>query len=178
MNYQQVIDFWFVETDDKQRFSKDLEFDALVTQRFLASYWQVVRGELEHWRTQPAGRLAEVIVLDQFARNMFRDQAQAFTYDPLALALAQEAVRAGADKELEQKQRMFLYMPYMHSESLLVHERAVELFTDLGIDMTLEYEHKHKVIIERFGRYPHRNAALGRESTPEEVEFVREHGGF
>ena len=116
-------------------------------------------------------------MLDQFARNLFRDDPQAFMYDPLPLALAQEAIRAGAEAQLEASERSFLYMPFMHRESALVHERAVELFTKLGNELNLEYEYKHKAIIDRFGRYPHRNAVLGRESSAEEVAFVAEHGG-
>ena len=178
MDYSTVLKFWLEDTEPKQRFTKDLELDARIRDKFLSTYWRVVAGEHADWRDSAAGRLAEIIVLDQFARNMFRDDPQAFMYDPLALALAQEAIRAGAEAELEASERSFLYMPFMHSESALVHEHAVELFTKLGNELNLEYEYKHKAIIDRFGRYPHRNAVLGRESSAEEVAFVAEHGGF
>ena len=178
MTHQEILKFWFEDTEPKQQFSKDADFDELIRQKFLSVYWQVVRGELDAWRDHAEGRLAEIIVLDQFSRNMFRDQPQAFSSDPLALALAQEAVRTGADAQLKPPQRTFIYMPFMHSESPLVHLRAVELFTALGNELNLEYEFKHKEIIDRFGRYPHRNAVLGRDSSPEELEFLQQHSGF
>lgn len=118
-------------------------------------------------------------MLDQFSRNMFRDTPLAFAYDPLVLALAQEAVSAKADEALSPVQRSFLYMPYMHSESLKIHEVAVDLFRRNGIQGNLDFEIKHKSIIERFGRYPHRNNILGRASTEDEIEFLKQPGsGF
>lgn len=128
------------------------------------------------WRGNAAGRLAEVIVLDQFSRNIFRDQPESFASDPLALALAQEAIAAGALAELPLEEKKFLLMPYMHSESRRIHEEAVELFSELGDSSTLRFEQRHKEIIDRFDRYPHRNAILGRTSTPEEVEFLSQPG--
>lgn len=125
------------------------------------------------WRDQPQGRLAEVIVLDQFSRNLFRDHPRAWAQDAQALVLAQEAVRAGADRLLNTRQRAFLYMPYMHSESRLIHQVALRLFSQPGMSLQLDYERRHAVIIERFGRYPHRNAVLGRPSTPEEAAFLK-----
>jgi uncharacterized protein (DUF924 family) len=133
-------------------------------------------GELSAWRDTPHGRLAEIIVLDQFSRNLFRDSPKAFAQDGMALALAQEAVRTGADAQLSAQERVFLYMPYMHSESPAIHETAVQLFTGNGIQGNLDFELKHKAIIERFGRYPHRNALLGRNSTPEELAFLSQPG--
>ena len=128
------------------------------------------------WRDTPHGRLAEIIVLDQFSRNLFRNSAKAFAQDGMALVLAQEAVRSGADAALMPQERVFLYMPYMHSESAAIHQTAVELFTRNGISDNLDYELKHKAIIDRFGRYPHRNAVLGRTSTPGEIAFLQEPG--
>jgi len=118
------------------------------------------------------GRLAEIIVLDQFSRNIYRGTARAFAQDSLALALAQEAISQDLDKQLSPEQRSFLYMPFMHSESKLIHEFALKLFQRLGNQANLEYEIKHKIIIDRFGRYPHRNQILGRESTEEELSFL------
>lgn len=138
----------------------------------------VARGETAEWRSKPAGRLAEVIVLDQFSRNMFRGSKEAFAYDERALALAEEAIRVGADKALSRTERRFLYMPYMHSESKEVHRRAVWLFLSLFDWRTFSYELLHKRIIDSFGRYPHRNEILGRASTAEEKEFVKTHKGF
>jgi uncharacterized protein (DUF924 family) len=111
-------------------------------------------------------------VLDQFSRNLYRDQAQAFAYDSMALMLAQEAISLQLDAQLNPEQRSFLYMPFMHSESKLMHEFALKLFQRLGNEINLSFEKKHKVIIDRFGRYPHRNAILGRSSTPEELTFL------
>lgn len=125
--------------------------------------------ELFSWRATAAGRLAEILVLDQFSRNMLRDSALAFANDALALALSQEAIYLGLNKELEQIQRIFLYMPFMHSESPAIHEVAMELFEKNGEQANLDFEIKHKNIIERFGRYPHRNGVLGRVSTVEEI---------
>jgi len=172
--FQEILQFWFEEIEPKQYWVKDAEFDRLITQRFSDIHRQACLGELFEWRGSAAGSLAEIIILDQFPRNMFRDTPEAFAQDAQALTLAQEAVARGADQELAGEQRTFLYMPYMHSESLKVHEEAVKLFTRNGIKNNLDFEIKHKLIIERFGRYPHRNAILGRESTPEEIEFLQE----
>ena len=142
------------------------------TSRFGRLHEAAARCELHAWRETPQGRLAEIIVLDQFSRNIYRDQPQAFACDALALALAQTAVSAGADGALEIRQRAFMYMPYMHSESPLFHTAAVALFSQSGMDSSLASEHRHKAIVDRFGRYPHRNAILGRVSTAQELEFL------
>ena len=172
MTAQAVLDFWFREIDAKQWWTKSAEFDQLIESRFGSLHTAAARCELYAWRETPPGRLAEIIVLDQFSRNMFRDQPQAFACDALALALAQTAVAAGADAALEIRQRSFLYMPYMHSESPLIHSTALALFSQAGLESSLASEHHHKAIIERFGRYPHRNAILGRPSTTEELKFL------
>ncbi len=177
MPWEEVITFWFEECSPEQWFTKDQDLDAEIRSRFLDTYHAAAGGDTEHWRSTPEGRLAEVIVLDQFARNMFRDTPQAFAQDSFALSLAEEAVRAGDDKKLPPQQRHFLYMPYMHSESTEVHETGLELFESLGGEAE-EYEKKHKEIVDRFGRYPHRNEILGRTSTPEELEFMKRHPGF
>ena len=130
------------------------------------------RCELFAWRATPEGRLAEIVVLDQFSRNVWRDTPRAFAQDALALALAQELVASGQDRSLPVAQRRFAYMPYMHSESALIHGQAVALFSQPGLEDNLRFEHAHKAIIDRFGRYPHRNAILGRESTAEELAFL------
>jgi uncharacterized protein (DUF924 family) len=135
-----------------------------------------VLGELFGWRVKPTGRLAEIVVLDQFSRNIFRETREAFAQDPQALALAQELVACGQDQNLPADQRSFAYMPYMHSESRLVHEEAVRLFSQPGMEASLAFEMRHQAIIERFGRYPHRNAVLGRPSTAAEQAFLAEPG--
>jgi len=170
--HTQIIKFWFEEIEPAQRWRKDDRFDALLVERFSDVHARASRCELFAWREEPLGRLAEIIVLDQFSRNMFRDTALAFATDPLSLALAQQAVAVRADKSMSPEQKCFLYMPYMHSESLLIHELAVELFSGKGLENNLDFELKHKRIIEKFGRYPHRNKLLGRQSTAEEIEFL------
>lgn len=173
-SWKTILDFWFGELEPKQWWVKDRELDKLISDRFGAVHEQAAACELWHWRDQPEGRLAEVIVLDQFSRNIFRDNAQAFAWDPLALALAQEAIRIGDDRRIDQDRVNFLYMPFMHSESLAIHEEAVRLFAATKKEQQIQYEKMHKDIIDRFGRYPHRNEILGRESTTEEVAFLNE----
>ncbi len=170
--YQKIIEFWFEEIENYQWWKKDEDFDALIRSRFLDIHIKATRCELFSWRKSSLGMLAEIIVLDQFSRNMFRDKPESFAYDSIALTLAQTAIAKGHDLELTAEQRSFMYMPFMHSESLVIHEEAVKLFTSLGVASTLEYENKHKNIIQKFGRYPHRNKILGRVSTPEEIEFL------
>ena len=171
-----VLSFWFTELTPEQWWIKDEALDQRIRARFNETHAQAARCELFSWRGTAKGRLAEVIVLDQFSRNMFRDSPAAFSCDALALALAQEAVACGADKALTAVERSFLYMPYMHSESLVIHEEAVRLFTANGIQNNLDFEFQHKAIIEKFGRYPHRNKILGRESTAEERVFLQQPG--
>jgi uncharacterized protein (DUF924 family) len=168
-----VLEFWFDPRHEAHWWKRSDAFDALIAERFGALHVAATRCELWDWRTSPQGRLAEIIVLDQFSRNLHRNSALAFAADPLALALAQTAVALGADLEVDVRQRAFFHMPYMHSESRAIHEQALQLFT---ADGDPEYERRHKAIIDRFGRFPHRNAALGRESTPEEIEFLKTPG--
>ncbi|ROT44427.1 DUF924 family protein [Pusillimonas sp. NJUB218] len=176
---EDVLRFWFDELGPKHWFDKSPELDARIKTRFEVTHQAAAQGECFGWRTTPQGRLAEIIVLDQFPRNIFRDQAKAFATDALALVLAQEAVACGADRTINAPDLAFLYMPYMHSESLIIHEEAMHLFNQPGLEGNYEFEIKHKVILEKFGRYPHRNAALGRESTPDEIAFLKQPGsGF
>jgi len=177
--YKEIIKFWFEEIEPAQWWKKDEMFDQMIRDRFADVHAQAVNGELAEWRAEAQGRLAEVIVLDQFSRNMFRGTPESFVYDALALSLAQDAVAAGADQEIAPVQRSFLYLPFMHSESLDVHQTALELYQKNGIQNNLDFEIKHKQIIERFGRYPHRNQILDRDSTEEELEFLKQPGsGF
>ena len=174
----EIINFWFEETIVKQKLTKNEVFDALIKNWFEPVFWQIMQGETESWRSTPEGKLAEVVVLDQFARNMFRGDKQSFAGDELALALAKEAIETGADMTLPEDRRQAFYMPFMHSESKAVHEEAAPLFTERASESVKEYEQKHKAIIDQFGRYPHRNEILGRESTPDELIFLEEHSGF
>ena len=171
--YKQILDFWFKEIDPQQWWTKDPAFDQLIYNKFHNIHQQAISCELFHWRDSAHGRLAEIIVLDQFSRNIYRDKAMSFAQDPLALALAQQAVAAKADAQLTQTERNFLYMPYMHSESLLIHTQAVALYKANGNEVSFNFELKHKEIIEQFGRYPHRNKILGRKSTQQELEFLK-----
>ncbi len=176
MKAQDVIDFWFEEIDSSQWWKKDSQFDQLIFDRFFTVFEQAKVSALFDWRETPEGRLAEIIVLDQFSRNMFRDKPEALAVDPLGLALSQEAVNLGTLEKLKDNQKPFLIMPYMHSESLKVHDVAMTLFEKIGRPENLEFEKKHRDIIVRFGRYPHRNEVLGRTSTPEELEFLKQPG--
>lgn len=174
--HQEILKFWFEDTEPAQWWKKDENFDRIIIERFSELHRRATRCELFEWRKDARGRLAEIVVMDQFSRNMFRGSPLSFAHDALALALSQEAVSAGADRTLSPVEQSFLYMPFMHSESVKIHEVAVELFRKNGIQSNLDFELKHKAIIERFGRYPHRNAILGRESTQEEIEFLKQPG--
>ncbi len=174
--FSPVLTFWFDELEPKQWWQKDGEVDQKIIDRFSALHQRACLGELYLWRKTTAGRLAEIIILDQFSRNMFRESPRAFAQDAQALTLAQEAIAAGSEQSLNAVQRSFLYMPFMHSESLAIHAVAKELFERNGIGSNIEYEIKHQQVIEQFGRYPHRNAVLDRESSPEELTFLSQPG--
>lgn len=168
-----IMTFWFEEHGTADWFGGSPEFDDEIRTRFADTHALGAQGRLEVWRATPQGRLAEIIVLDQFSRQLYRGKARAFAQDALALSLAQNAVALGADQKLPEVQRQFFYLPYMHSESLDVHKEACRLYAALGDEGALDYEYKHVAILERFGRYPHRNQAMGRDSTPEELEFLK-----
>ncbi|MCZ8252183.1 MAG: DUF924 domain-containing protein [Hylemonella sp.] len=173
---QEVLRFWFEELTPKQHFAKDAALDAQIGARFGATLQAAARGALQPWRTDAPGRLAEIIVLDQFARNIHRDTPQAFACDALALDLARELVALGLDQALPTPHKPFAYMPYMHSEDLAAHAEALPLFSQPGLENNLHFLHRHTEILRRFGRYPHRNAVLGRPSTPEELVFLQQPG--
>jgi uncharacterized protein (DUF924 family) len=172
----EILNFWFVEITPKQWWDKSEDFDELIRSRFGSVHKAALACECYDWRKNAEGRLAEIIVLDQFSRNIYRNHANAFASDALALALAQTAVIAGADRDLVLDRRTFLYMPYMHSESSVIHQIALTLFNAPGMENNYDFELRHKKIIDRFGRYPHRNSILGRDSTPEEIEFLKTAG--
>lgn len=174
--FEEVLTFWFKETAPRQWWVVDPTFDELIETRFLTLLRQAAAGELFAWRASPRGRLAEVIVLDQFSRNIYRGMPQAFAQDAQALALSQEAVAGNALAALGEVERSFLLMPYMHSESRLVHVQAELLFKQFASPENYQFELRHKAIIDRFGRYPHRNQILARPSTKEEIEFLAQPG--
>jgi len=174
---EQVTRYWFEELQPDAWFRKDERVDAAIRERFGASYEQLAQLRPEQLTTA-LECIAAVIALDQFPRNMFRGSSRAFATDALALSIAQHAIAAGWDQQLTQQQRLFLYMPFQHSEDRAVQARSIELFTQLGLRDNLDYAQRHKQIIDRFGRFPHRNALLGRQSTTEELQFVATHRGF
>lgn len=169
-----ILDFWFGEIDPKLWFSKDEDFDRLLEDRFGDLNRQALSGACGEWAETPQGLLALVILLDQFSRNLHRDQAKAFAGDDRALALTLRAMELGWDRTLTREQRIFLYMPLMHAEDPRMQELSIAAFEALGEPENLKFAHLHKRIIDRFGRYPHRNKALGRPSTPEEMAFLDE----
>lgn len=176
MRPEDILNFWFAECVQSDWWEKSRTFDARLQRRFGAVHKAATKGELAPWRARGKGRLAEIIVLDQFSRNMYRDTPRAFAYDTIALVLAQEAISLAVHANWSSDFKSFLYMPFMHSESLWAHEQAVQLFSEPGLEDSLKFEFAHKAIIERFGRYPHRNAILGRPSTAEEVAFLKQPG--
>ena len=176
MRATDILQFWFTELTPKQHFAKDAALDETIRTRFGATLEAAAKCELFAWRATLEGRLAEVLVLDQFSRNVYRGTPRAFAQDVLALVLAQELVASTQDRSLPPAQRSFAYMPYMHSESTLVHAQAVALFSQPGLQDNLRFELRHKEIIDRFGRYPHRNKILKRESTTDELAFLSEPG--
>ena len=194
---EKILEYWFADLDDRSLlktdsalfrkwFGKDESTDREIREQFEQDYLRAVDGEYGAWAGSPRGRLALVILLDQFPRNMYRGTPRAFAADSQALAIALRAIEDGSDQELDLIQRMFLYMPLMHAESVEVQKRSLQVFgilveearsrDSLNVNFfafSREYAVKHSVIIERFGRYPHRNQTLGRESTSEEIEFLK-----
>ncbi len=171
-----VLAFWFQELTPEDWYRKDPELDQAIADRFDITHRAAMNAELFDWRETVHGRLAEIIVLDQFSRNIFRDSPQAFASDGMALVLAQEACRSSETANLSPEERAFLYMPFMHSESRAIHDVALSLFSKPGMETNLQFELSHKAIIDRFDRYPHRNAILGRCSTAEEIDFLQQEG--
>lgn len=188
----QVLTFWFGPgprpTADEQRrwFVRDPEFDDLIRRTWGNVIEAAARRELDHWSATPHGALARIIALDQFPRNVFRDTPRAFAFDPIALEAAELAIASAHDVAVSTDRRAFFYLPLMHSESVDAQERCVELFERLlddapaeersRFEVNLDFARRHRDIVQRFGRFPHRNAILGRESTVEEAEFLTQPG--
>lgn len=187
---QAILKFWFGDPQTEETtyqarrkfwFGKQPEFDATISQKFRLIYEQAAAGKLDIWQQEPLGSLGLIIVLDQFSRNMFRDTPQAFATDAKALFVAQQTVQRGFDRALNALQRFFVYLPFEHSENQEHQAQSVALSRQLYADApeledVLDYALRHQVVIERFGRFPHRNRILGRESTPEEIEFLKQPG--
>ena len=171
---ESVLTFWFANR--AKWFASDPAFDAAIGERFTAVHDAVTSGGCDDWLMTPRGRLAFVIVLDQFSRNMFRDSAQSFAWDEHALAVALDALDAGDDRAVPPDARSFLYLPLMHAEDLEMQERAVALYAQAGDADGSKFAEQHRAIIRRFGRFPHRNQALGRASTASELTFLQQPG--
>jgi uncharacterized protein (DUF924 family) len=166
---EEVFAFWFEENPQQKWFEKDQAFDAAIGERFGATLEAAKRGDLDHWSRTPHSAIALVIVLDQFSRNLFRDDPRAFEADPKALDLARSIRWRGWDRGLSPEKRLFCYLPFEHSERLDDQHRSVMLFSGTGNARWIEYAERHRDIIARFGRFPHRNACLGRASTADEL---------
>lgn len=178
MTPEQVLDFWFSERSRAHWFKSTPEYDREVGSRFATAWEQARDGQLADWEEGAAGALALVILLDQFPLNMFRNGSQGYSTEALSRQVAGRAIARGYDRELPTERRAFLYLPYMHSESLVDQERSVELFTALGREENLVWARHHREIVRRFGRFPHRNAVLGRESTQLELEWLQSPEGY
>lgn len=182
----EVLTFWFQDPtgqttkNRKEWFAKDPKFDQEIRDRFLGLYEQAATGQLNHWPETAPGMLALILVLDQFPRNLFRGDPRAFATDARALALTQTAIARGFDQVLPLIQRWFVYLPLMHSEDLAIQQQSVEYFRQLEQDPETQscypYALKHRDVIQQFGRFPHRNAILGRPSTPAEIAFLQQPG--
>lgn len=172
----EIVAFWFETLKPEDWYRKNPAVDAEITARFGATYEALKTGVPPEWIAEPKGMLAAILVLDQFPRNMFRDDARAFATDQAALALARRAIGEGIDMQLPPEQRAFIYMPFQHSEARDDQARSIALFTSLGVPLNLDFAQRHQAIIARFGRFPHRNSVLGRTSTTEELAFLQEPG--
>ncbi|MAQ70888.1 MAG: hypothetical protein CL565_01710 [Alphaproteobacteria bacterium] len=178
---EDILDFWFKETQPQQWFQKNEEFDELVRERFLESYEMARKGHLDDWKQDADGCLALCLLLDQFPRNMFRGSPQSFASDGQALLIAKYAISKGFDQVLQPVKQRFIYLPFEHSESMTDQKRSLELFEKMKQEDPLSYEYalRHYKVIEEYGRFPHRNAILDRVSTPEEKEYLSKPGaGF
>jgi len=169
---EEIIEFWFAPSNQPLWFNSTPEFDQRLRERFLTTYHAAADSQLSKWQQTPTGALALAIVLDQFPLNLFRGQPESFATEAAARRVAAQAIARGFDQELNPTQRLFLYLPFMHSESLLDQARSVQLFERLGLEDSLRFARHHHDLIARFGRFPHRNAILGRESSREELTYL------
>jgi uncharacterized protein (DUF924 family) len=185
---EEILTFWFDEIRDEPAyfeeyaprwFVQNADFDQQIVQRFQTDYELAAQGQLTHWTETARGGLALILVLDQFPRNMFRNDPRAFATDPLAQQIAEQMIATGFDQQLRLAERYFVYVPFMHSENRAHQQRSVMLFQQLAEERAYfdtSYAVRHREVIDRFGRFPHRNAILGRVSTPEELEFLKQFG--
>ncbi len=177
IGFQDILDFWFSPEVVPVQFAEDPELDEKIRSRFLTTWEEGKDGLLAPWRKDIRGRVAEIIVLDQFSRNLWRSDRRSLSQDGMAVVLAQETVNHPDYDSLTLDEKKFVLLPFMHSESLAIHEQAAPYFEALNSEDTLRFEQMHIDVLKRFGRYPYQNADLGRESTPEEIEFLKETAG-
>lgn len=178
MDYRDILSFWFEDLSPEQWFARSESLDLKMVEKFIVIHSEAINGELYHWRESPLGRLAEIILIDQFSRNIYRDDPKAFAYDAMALALAQETIRQNAHTHFSLKNKHFLFLPFMHSESPLIHQHSIKYFSTPGLGEALTHASRHKSVIDRFGRYPERNKILGRiNSIEEDLYLMKKNNG-
>ena len=175
---QEIVDFWFSDEVSKLWYRSTPKFDQLLTDRFEETWQQASRGELDQWMDTAIGCLALVILLDQFPLNMYRNSALSFSTEAKSREVVRIAIDRGFDKTLPAEQRSFMYMPFMHSESLEDQDLALQLFDQPGLEGNARFSHHHRAIVEKFGRFPHRNEALGRDSSAAEIEYLNSKQAF
>jgi uncharacterized protein (DUF924 family) len=175
---QSVLDFWFAASMPSQWFSASAALDQQITERFEPLWREAARGELDHWQSSAEGALALIILLDQFPLNMFRNQALAYSTEQQAVAAARSAIARGFDRQIPRNRVGFLYMPLMHSEQLPDQQLSLQLFTDAGLEENAGFARHHLEVVRRFGRFPHRNEALARSSTPAEMQYLNSKDAF
>lgn len=178
LSSQDILDFWYAADMRAQWFASTPQLDAAIRARFEPIWEAALHGELDAWRSSPVGCLALAIILDQFPLNMFRGSAKSFSSERQAIAVVKQAIAQGYDRHIDPAQLAFLYMPLMHSEDLADQDLSVELFAAAGLDNNLRFAQHHREIVRRFGRFPHRNAILGRASTPDERDYLSSKEAF
>ena len=176
MHFNDILTFWFHEIEPKQWWKKDKKFDELLRYRFLNIYYDAINSKLKSWRISVKGRLAEIIVIDQFSRNLFRYKPDAYYHDRLAIFLSKELIHLKLHQKLNKNEKIFTFMPFMHSEIFEDQIISLSLYSNLGIKENFRYALKHFNIIRKFGRFPHRNKILNRKSTEEELAFLTTRG--
>lgn len=169
----EIIDFWFSDEVRPMWFNSTPEFDALLHERYEQTWGRARAGVYDHWAQESLSALALVIILDQFPLNMFRQDARQYSTEAHARTIAGQLIDSGRDQRLSDRQKAFLYLPYMHSETLQDQDFAVEMYQKAGLEENLRFAHHHRDVVKRFGRFPHRNKVLGRQSSEDEIEYLK-----